>query len=72
MGDGQGLVDTFGIDFIFGQLKVGPGGQSQLAEFVHVAFFHQLVAVGGGAGIEPEPGKPEEQKNSSRHQQDAQ
>ncbi len=69
---GQRLFDVLGKDVVFGNGEIRPGVQAKLAEFVHAAFFHQLVAVGRGSRIEPEPGKPGEQKNSSRHQEDAQ
>ena len=72
VGNRQGLVDAFGADFVFGNGEIRPGFQSQLAELGPIACFHQLVAVGGGAGVEPEPGKPGEQKHASRHQENPQ
>ncbi len=72
VGDGKRLVQVLCVEFVPRNGQVGPGCQAQLAEFVHAAFFHQLVAVGRGARVEPEPGKPDEQKNSSRHQENTQ
>ena len=62
VGEGQGLVDAFGVDFVLGQLEVGVDArrQAQLRKLVDAAFGDELVAIGGGAGVEPEPAKPEE------------
>ena len=48
---GQGLFDLLGKDVVFGNGEIGPGFKSKLAEFVHATFFHQLVAVGRGPGL---------------------
>ena len=44
--EARGLFDVLGKDVVFGDGEIRPGVQAQLAEFVHAAFFHQLVAVG--------------------------
>ena len=50
------------VDFVLGDGEVGPGARPRAGELGDAAFFDQGVAVGRGAGIEPQPGKPDEQK----------
>ena len=72
MGDRNRVIYFRDPDLVLTDIEIRPGIEPHLCKLINAPLGYQLVLVGWGFGVEPQVGKPSEQKKTSRNQENPQ